>query len=211
MFGNKEELMCLNNRMDNYNDELKYLNGELKNINEEIFENLEQLKKNETDHIIQLDQKDKDVRELNVRIQQLKTELNNKEKKIKTLKEQLKQQESVNEKYVKDYRDILAKNQVYKDAYIDTKEQMRTETGLANKLTESNLEKDKTIASLKAVLDAVVRQNFDKEHIEFAAIKTYRGGWQYLYHNGKIYNVIDAEHVSIDSYAGENVKVSVDQ
>lgn len=76
-------------------------------------------------------------------------------------------------------------------------------------LVVENLELRSIISSLEASLAMVCQGLYDHEHIEFAAVKTYRG-WQYLCYNGRqITNFDDIEDMRIDYTKGENLNMDI--
>lgn len=142
-------------------------------------------------------------------IDRYRTTINDNKKVISTLENQLQEQKEVNDKYVQDYRDVINRESILKDAYKNTKEQMDKEIQLANKLTVANMEKDKIIDSQQAVINAMTRNEFDKDNIEFAAIKTYRG-WICVYRDGKKLDISDAEYMNVTWYKdGDSLEVTV--
>lgn len=132
--------------------------------------------------------------DLRKEIEKLKVEnssLEERNKSLPELEKQLSKQKEVNEQYVRDYHALASQNKVLKDAYDNTKKQLDASISNFDKLIDDTTEKDKTISSLRAVVNSIANEHFDKKYIEFAALKTYRG-WEYLYHDGKF---VDIENV----------------
>lgn len=67
----------------------------------------------------------------------------------------------------------------------DMQEQLDKKDAYLNKLLEINKEKDKSIWEIAGALSAVTEGVFREDCVEFACLKTYRGGWQYIYINGE--------------------------
>ena len=182
--------------MENKNDQIRNLKKEFESL-ETNYRNL----KNEYSSYM-----DRNVCKVNDYI----NNDNENKKLIEDLRSQLEEQKKINEKYLQDYRDILAKNKVYLDTYLDLKQTMDEQISLSNKLTNANMEKDNIIASQGSVMNAVLSKNYDKKHIEFAAVKTYRG-WEYIYHNGKNIDVNNVNSIRVSWDVNENVTLEIDQ
>lgn len=99
-------------------------------------------------------------------------------------------------------------------------QQLQKSLDLAKSLVETTNERIKAstrqndalqtdLTELRKCFSAVLRGMYDREEIEFAALKTYRG-WKFIYNNGQTTeDFSNVTKVSVDWYDGEKLSLSV--
>lgn len=106
---------------------------------------------------------------------------------------------------------LLEQNATLEKTIEDLKAQLAKKDEYLNKLLEINKDKDNAVWEIAGSLSAVTQGLFREDCIEFAAMKTYRGGWQYIYLNGKqVKDFALAENVCVNWSEGEPVTVNLD-
>ena len=136
-------------------------------------------------------------RDIEIRKDELLDEIKKAESQIENLRcesydqrsyEELKEHEAELQKNIDDrkheYALLLKQYCSLQDRFCDLERQLKQKEDYLNKILEINKEKDKSIWEIAGALSAVTEGVFREDCVEFAALKTYRGGWEYIYLNG---------------------------
>lgn len=115
-----------------------------------------------------------------------------------------------------DYNNVKRQNELL----IEQNQQLQKSLDLAKSLVEVTNERIKAstrqndalqadLTELRKCFSAVLRGMYDREEIEFAALKTYRG-WKFVYNNGQITeDFSNIGQVSCSWYDGEKLNLSM--
>jgi len=117
---------------------------------------------------------------------------------------------------VNDYNNTKRQNELL----IEQNEQLQKSLDLAKSLVEATNERIKAstrqndalqadLTELRKCFSAVLRGMYDREEIEYAALKTYRG-WKFVYNNGQMTeDFSNIGEVSCSWYDGEKLNLSM--
>ena len=115
-----------------------------------------------------------------------------------------------------DYNNVKRQNELL----IEQNQQLQKSLDLAKSLVEANNERIKAstrqsdalqadLTELRKCFSAVLRGMYDREEIEYAALKTYRG-WMFVYNNGQMTeDFSNIGEVSCSWYDGEKLNLSM--
>lgn len=115
-----------------------------------------------------------------------------------------------------DYNNVKRQNELL----IEQNQQLQKSLDLAKSLIEATNERIKAstrqndalqadLTELRKCFSAVLRGMYDREEIEFAALKTYRG-WKFVYNNGQMTeDFSNIGEVSCSWYDGEKLNLSM--
>ena len=164
----------------------------------------------------------KDYEILRVRIDELKADLHDERmrniflktdnSKIDGLKEQVKELEAKVAEAEKKAREAVAELATKEKLYEILNKCFLAQKEQADDAIAASKDKDKLLEELRDSFNIVCRGMYCQDNIEFAAVKTYRGGWAFICHDGtELTDLNDAECVRIYWDRGERVNVEVNR
>ena len=159
---------------------------------------------------------------LRVRIDELKADLHDEKmrniflktdnSKIDGLKEQVKELEAKVAEAEKKAREAAAKLATKEMRYDILSKCFEAQKKLTDDATAALKVSEKSLEELRDSFNIVCRGMYCQDNIEFAAVKTYRGGWAFICHDGtELTDLNDAECVRIYWDRGERVNVEVNR
>ena len=164
--------------------------------------------------------KRKKIEWLNSQVDELQEKLDKAEKELSLWKEQA----DITEKTIQKYKEILEEIEIEKKEILDAKEKehqdisdkidaydklLRSEIENSKSLVETNKVLTSIIVTQQSSISALAEGIYNQEHIEFFALKTYRG-WKYICCDGVKYtDFTNAKNVSINWNQGGRVELNI--
>ena len=159
---------------------------------------------------------------LRVRIDELKADLHDERmrniflktdnSKIDGLKKQIKELEEQVAEAEKKAREAAAELATKEKLYEILNKCFEAQKKQADDAIAASKEKDKLLEELRDSFNIVCKGMYCQDNIEFAAVKTYRGGWAFACHDGvELTDLNDASYVHIFWNRGERVSVEANR
>ena len=164
-------------------EEYGRLNEEIKRLNKELF----------------------DERMRNIFLKTDNSKIDGLKKQIKELEEQVAEAE-------KKAREAAAELATKEKLYEILNKCFEAQKQQADDAIAASKDKDKLLEELRDSFNIVCKGMYCQDNIEFAAVKTYRGGWAFICRDGtELTDLNDAECVGIYWDRGERVNVEVNR